>query len=104
MFLFLTFFLQSVKLWSPLQSGFAFLPFSAGVIIGAGVGSNLVLKVGAKIVVPAGLVLGAVGLLLLSRLTLESSYVGTILPGDPADLGWAWVSSSWRPPTWPFTA
>jgi len=79
-FLFLTFFLQSVKLWTPLQSGYAFLPFSAGVIIGAGVGSQLVLKVGAKIVVPAGLVLGTVGLLLLSRLTLESSYAGTILP------------------------
>ncbi|SDP31782.1 drug resistance transporter, EmrB/QacA subfamily [Nakamurella panacisegetis] len=79
-FLFLTFFLQGVKLWSPVQSGVAFLPFSAGVIIGAGVGSQLVLKVGAKIVVPAGLILGVLGLVVLSRLTLSSSYVGTILP------------------------
>jgi EmrB/QacA subfamily drug resistance transporter len=81
-FLFLTFFLQSVKLWTPLESGFAFLPFSAGVIIGAGVGSQLVLKIGAKIVVPAGLLMGTAGLLWLSRLTLETSYVGTILPAE----------------------
>ena len=58
MFLFLTFFLQEVKGWSPVKSGVAFLPFSGGIIIGAGVGSQWVLKVGAKIVVPVGLVLG----------------------------------------------
>lgn len=79
-FLFLTFFLQEVKLWSPVKSGVAFLPFSAGVIIGAGVGSQLVLKVGAKIVVPFGLGLGVIGLLLLSRLSLTTNYGTVILP------------------------
>ncbi len=79
-FLFLTFFLQEVKGWSPVRSGVAFLPFSAGVIIGAGVGSQLVLKIGAKIVVPVGLVLGVIGLLLLSRLTLTTDYGTVLLP------------------------
>lgn len=79
-FLFLTLYLQTVLMWSPVRSGVAFLPFSVGVIIGAGVGSQLVLKVGAKMVVPAGLLLGVVGLLWLSRLTLDTSYFGTILP------------------------
>ncbi|MEJ7649923.1 MAG: MFS transporter [Nakamurella sp.] len=79
-FLFLTLYLQTVLQWSPVKSGVAFLPFSVGVIIGAGVGSQLVLKVGAKIVVPAGLLLGVAGLLWLSRLSLDSGYLGTILP------------------------
>jgi len=79
-FLFLTFFLQGVKLWTPVQSGVAFLPFSAGVIIGAGVGSQLVLKIGAKIVVPAGLVMGVIGLLLLTQISPTTSYAAVVLP------------------------
>jgi len=79
-FLFLTFFLQEVKGWSPVKSGVAFLPFSGGIIIGAGVGSQWVLKVGAKVVVPVGLLLGVAGLLLLSRLSLTTSYATGILP------------------------
>lgn len=79
-FLFLTFFLQEVKAWSPVRSGVAFLPSSAGVMIGAGVGSQWVLKVGARIVVAVGLVLGVIGLLLLSRLSLSTSYASGIWP------------------------
>ncbi len=81
-FLFLTVFLQSVKGYSPVAAGVAFLPFSAGIIVGAGVGSQLVLKLGAKVIVPAGLLLGVAGLLWLSRLTLDTTYGGTILPAE----------------------
>ena len=79
-FLFLTYFLQIVQHYSPIKAGLAFLPFSAGVIVGAGVGSQLVLKIGPKLVIPIGLVMGVAGLLWLSRLTLASTYLGTILP------------------------
>ncbi|MET3805154.1 EmrB/QacA subfamily drug resistance transporter [Nakamurella sp. UYEF19] len=79
-FLFLTLFLQDVKGYSPTSTGLAFLPFSAGVIVGAGVGSQLVLRVGAKIVIPAGLALGVAGLLLLAQLTPTSGYAAHLLP------------------------
>ncbi len=81
-FLFLTLYMQYFLHYEPLKAGLAFLPFSAGVIIGAGVGSQLVLKVGPRVVVPAGLLLGVAGLLWLSRLNVDTTYMGTILPGQ----------------------
>jgi len=81
-FLFLTYYLQGVKSYTPIETGLAFLPFSAGIIIGAGVGSALILKLGPKIIVTAGLVLGIIGLLGLSTLDFESTYAGTILPSQ----------------------
>ena len=81
-FLFLTYFLQIIEHYSPIKAGVAFLPFSAGIIIGAAVGSQLVLKIGPKLVIPLGLVLGMAGLLWLSRLQVDSTYVGTILPAQ----------------------
>ena len=36
MFLFLTYYFQVNLGYSPLKSGFAFLPFSAGIIVAAG--------------------------------------------------------------------
>ena len=49
MFLFLTFFFQGVLGYSPLKSGLLFLPFSAGVIVSAGIASQLLPRFG-----PAG--------------------------------------------------
>ena len=81
-FLFLTYYLQGILKYTPIQAGVAFLPFSAGVIVGAGIGSQLTIKVGPRIVVPAGLVLGLTGLLWLSRISPETTYLGTILPAQ----------------------
>ena len=40
-FLFLTYFFQGTLHYSALKTGFAFLPFSGGIIIGAGLASRL---------------------------------------------------------------
>lgn len=79
-FLFLTYYLQGILRYTPIQAGFAFLPFSAGVIVGAGVGSQLTIRIGPRIVVPVGTVLGLVGLAWLSQITPQTTYFGTILP------------------------
>jgi len=81
-FLFLTYYLQGVLQYTPIQAGFAFLPFSGGVIIGAGVGSQLTLRIGPRFVVPLGLLMGTAGLLWLSQLSLNTTYFGTILPAQ----------------------
>ncbi|MET0967236.1 MAG: MFS transporter, partial [Nakamurella sp.] len=78
-FLFLTYYLQLVLQYTPIQAGFAFLPFSAGIIVGAGIGSQLTLRLGPRYVVPAGLLLGVIGLFWLSRINVETTYTGTIL-------------------------
>jgi EmrB/QacA subfamily drug resistance transporter len=81
-FLFLTLYLQIYEQYTPMQTGLAFLPFSFGIIMGAGVGSQLVLKIGPRLVIAIGATLGLVGLLLFSRITLESTFVGTVLPAE----------------------
>ena len=48
MFLFLTFYLQVVLQYTPLHASAALLPFSAGIIVGAGLMSQLMPKLGPK--------------------------------------------------------
>src|SRR6188474_599792 len=81
MFFFNTLYVQRVLGFSPVQAGFAFVPFTAGVIIGAGLSQRLVPALGAREVPVIGAALGAVGLLTFLRLTPDSSYVSDLLPG-----------------------
>jgi EmrB/QacA subfamily drug resistance transporter len=82
MFLFLTYFLQYNLGYSALKSGFAFLPFSAGIIVTAGVTSGLMPKVGPKPLMVLGLVLAPIGLWLFTRISDGSSWLGGVLPGE----------------------
>jgi EmrB/QacA subfamily drug resistance transporter len=80
MFLFLGLYLQVVLGFSPLKSGFAFLPFTAGIIIFAGVASQLLPKFGPKPLMVPGLIAAGIGLLLLTRITPETSYATHVVP------------------------
>ena len=57
MFLFLTYYFQVNLGYSPLKSGFAFLPFSLGIILTAGVVAQLLPRVGPKPLIVPGLVM-----------------------------------------------
>ena len=80
MFLFLGIYFQMVLGYSPLRSGFAFLPFTAGIIFGAGIASNLLPKTGPKPLMIPGLLVSAAGLLYQSQLTPTSNYLTHIVP------------------------
>jgi EmrB/QacA subfamily drug resistance transporter len=80
MFLFLSLYMQTILGYSPLRAGFAFLPFSVGIILTAGLASNLLPKVGPRPLMVPGLLFATVGMLLLSRLTPTSSYTTHVLP------------------------
>ena len=80
MFLFLSIYMQNFLHYSPLHSGVAFLPFSGGIIVGAGIASQLLPKVGPRPLMVGGLIVGAAGLWLLSGITPTSSYVKDLLP------------------------
>ena len=82
MFLFLTYFLQFNLGYSALKSGFAFLPFSAGIIVTAGITSGLLPKVGPKPLMVLGLVLAPLGLWTFTRISDDSSWLGGVLPGE----------------------
>jgi EmrB/QacA subfamily drug resistance transporter len=80
MFLFLGLYLQVILGYSPLKSGFAFLPFTAGIIVFAGIASTLLPKVGPKPLMVPGLLAASVGLLMLTQITPETSYTTHVLP------------------------
>ncbi|HEV7208192.1 MAG TPA: MFS transporter [Mycobacteriales bacterium] len=74
MFFFLSQYLQDVQGYSPLAAGFAFLPMPIAIIVGTQLSSRLVGRVGSRPLLVIGPAISAVGLLLLSRLTVGSSY------------------------------
>jgi len=80
MFYFLTQYVQTVKGFSPLEAGFAFLPISAVIIVMAQVASRLVVRVGPQAMIVRGTISVGFGLLYLSTLTPASSYATHILP------------------------
>ncbi len=81
MFYFNTLYLQRVLGYTALEAGLAFLPFTAGIIIGAGLSQTLVPKLGAREVPLIGMPLAIVGLLLFLRLQPDGSYITDLLPG-----------------------
>jgi EmrB/QacA subfamily drug resistance transporter len=82
MFLFLTYFLQYNLGYSALKCGFAFLPFSAGIIVTAGITSGLLPKVGPKPLMVLGLILAALGLWAFTRISDQSTWLAGVLPGE----------------------
>jgi len=80
MFYFLTQFVQNVVGFSPLKAGFAFLPVSATIVVVAQIASRLVARVEARVLISTGAISAAVGLYLLSQLSVHSSYVAGVLP------------------------
>jgi EmrB/QacA subfamily drug resistance transporter len=67
MFFFISLYLQDVLHFSPIKTGLSYLPLSVGIIISAGVASQLVTRIGFKPVLIAGLLLIAAGLVWFSR-------------------------------------
>ena len=79
-FYLLTLYLQQVLQFSPLRTGLASLPFSAGIILGAGISSKLVERLAPRAVAGPGLSVAAAGMYWLSTLTVASSYAAHVMP------------------------
>ncbi|WP_306334286.1 MFS transporter [Streptomyces sp. KL118A] len=83
LFLFLTYYLQIVQGYSPVKTGFAFLPMMVGMITGSTqIGARLMTRVAPRLLMAPGFLLAAVGMLLLTQLEIGSSYAGLILPAQ----------------------
>jgi predicted MFS family arabinose efflux permease len=80
-FLFLTYYLQQSRGYSPISTGLAFLPMTLAVMVTA-VTTNTKLRgrFSPRSLVTLGMGLGAVGMVGLTQLTLTSGYAGAILP------------------------
>ncbi|MFN8088723.1 MAG: MFS transporter [Mycobacterium sp.] len=79
-FYFLTLYMQQILGFSPVQTGFAYLPFSFGMGVAASISSKLVERVAPRYIAGPGLVAAACGMLLFAQLRPDSEYVTTLLP------------------------
>ncbi|MGW7303440.1 MULTISPECIES: MFS transporter [unclassified Streptomyces] len=81
LFLFLTYYLQIVQGYSPVKTGFAFLPMIVGMITGSTqIGTRLMTRVAPRLLMGPGFLVAAVGMLLLTQLEVDSSYAALLLP------------------------
>ncbi|MFC1414204.1 MFS transporter [Streptacidiphilus sp. N1-12] len=82
LFLFLTYYLQQVKGYTPVMTGVAFLPMIGGMIAGSTqIGARLMNRVPARLLMGPGFLVAAVGMLFLTQLSVGSSYAAVLLPG-----------------------
>ncbi len=81
MFFFASLYVQEVLGYSPLRAGLAFLPVSAGIIVGAGLAQQLIKRFGVRTVSIAGISLATAGMVVLTQLPVHGSYAGNLLVG-----------------------
>jgi EmrB/QacA subfamily drug resistance transporter len=82
MFLFLTYYFQVNLGYTPLKSGFAFLPFSIGIIFTAGAVSNILPRTGPKPLMVIGSIMAVVGLLTFLGISEDAAWLVHVLPGE----------------------
>ena len=89
MFFFLSQYVQLSLGWTPLHTGVAFLPFTAGMVVAAGIASNTINRIDPRILAGIGTLIAAAALFGFSRLPhdvtfpiqdVQASYVTDILP------------------------
>ncbi|TWE12177.1 DHA2 family efflux MFS transporter permease subunit [Rudaeicoccus suwonensis] len=80
MFFFLSLFTQQVLGYSPVKSGFAFLPFSVGIVVSAGIASQLVSRIDPRWISGVGGVIATIGLWGFTNLSMSSGYASHLLP------------------------
>ena len=81
MFFFASLYVQEILGYSPLRAGLAFLPVTAGIVIGAGMAQQLIRRFGVRNVAVAGVVIAAAGLAVLTQLPVHGSYLGNLMSG-----------------------
>src|SRR5215218_238344 len=94
MFFFLSLYMQQVLGYDALKAGLAYLPLALTIIVTAGVASQLATRLGFKPVLMGGMLLVAAGLVWLSRVPADGTYLADLLGPmivAGAGLGFAFV-------------
>jgi EmrB/QacA subfamily drug resistance transporter len=88
MFFFASLYVQRILGYSPLQAGLAFLPVTAGIIVGAGLSQQLIPRLGVKQTVLGGMTAAAIGLMILAATTsVDGSYLDLLIGLAPMAIG-----------------
>lgn len=82
-FLFITYYLQVVLGYSPLEAGLAFLPITVASQLGSWlVARRLMPRVPPRVLIAPGLLVAAVGMAWLTQLQVNSDYLVHVLPAE----------------------
>ena len=82
-FLFITYYLQVVRGFSPLEAGVAFLPITVASQAGSWlIARQLMPRVPARVLIAPGLLVAAAGMALLTQLQVNSNYFALVLPAE----------------------
>ena len=97
MFFFNTLYIQRVLGFGPLKAGLAFLPFTAGIMVSAGLASQFAPRIGVRPVAATGMVVSTIaGLLLLDADPRRRLVRGRRPAGDDRSPRSGWARSSCR--------
>ncbi|MEA2192813.1 MAG: hypothetical protein QOI73_2934 [Solirubrobacteraceae bacterium] len=81
-FLFLTYYLQQNLEFTPIQTGFAFLPMTVSIVISAvSASTKLLPRIGPRPLIGGGMMLAAIGLVSLTSIGTDTAYASHVLPG-----------------------
>jgi EmrB/QacA subfamily drug resistance transporter len=81
MFYFASIYVQEILGYGPLKAGFAFLPFTFGIVIGAGAAQALISRIGIRAVTASGLTIATIGLAFFTQVSVTGTYWSEIFPG-----------------------
>jgi EmrB/QacA subfamily drug resistance transporter len=88
MFFFASLYLQNILHYSPLTTGLAFLPVTAGIMIGATIAQQLIQRIGVRPVMLTGMTVAAAGLAVLVATTkVDGGYLGVLGGLLPMSIG-----------------
>jgi EmrB/QacA subfamily drug resistance transporter len=79
MFFFVTLYMQNVLGFSQLESGLSYVPVSVGIGVGSTVATKMFMKTGTRPIIVGGSLLSAGGILWLSRIPVDGSYLTNLL-------------------------
>ena len=79
MFFFISLYMQQVLGFSPIKSGFSYLPLALTIIVSAGIASQLVTRIGFKPVLVTGMGFVAAGLVWFSQVSVDGGFTADVL-------------------------
>jgi MFS family permease len=79
MFFFVTLYMQNVLGYSQLRTGLSYLPVTVGIGFGSAVATKMFVRTGTRPIIVSGALLAAGGILWLSRIPVDGTYLGNLL-------------------------
>jgi EmrB/QacA subfamily drug resistance transporter len=78
---FLTLYLQQVLHYDAIEAGLSFLPMTLSIFAASSLAPRAVARVGARVVITAGMLVATIGMVLLVGVGPHGTYLSTVLPG-----------------------